>query len=224
MPLTATNKPGFPLNWSSRWMVDVYEAMCTLRAIRRLRQDPVPDEILFRLLRAATWAPSSGNRQMWAFIVVRDQEIKRQIALWHAEDFERLANSPAGSFLRAQPLQYASYLHLARNLVSVPVLVVACRILSPGQDPTLYSGASIYPAVQNLMLAARAEGLGSTLTTTVEFRVPEFRSLLQLPDEAVPAAVIPLGWPLGHFSPAKRRPLAEVVYLNRWGCSVPKEM
>jgi nitroreductase len=99
------------------------------------------------------------------------------------------------------------------------VVIVGCRILSAGRKPNIYTGASIYPALQNLMLAARAEGLGTTLTTTVEFRVREVRKLLGLPSEVVPAAAVMVGYPEGRFGRVVRRPVEEVVHWGRWGSS-----
>jgi nitroreductase len=110
----------------------------------------------------------------------------------------------------------ASASHLAEHLGEAPVLVLAC-IGTDGTRPTITTGASIYPAVQNLMLAARALGVGSCITTIHKYRDPQVKELLGIPADVETAALIPLGYPLGKFGRPPRRPLAEVVHADHWG-------
>jgi nitroreductase len=118
--------------------------------------------------------------------------------------------SPAGKML-------ASARHLGEHLGEAPVLVLACIVLDPGVEPSLTTGASIYPAVQNLMLAARAHGIGSCITTIHRFRDAQVKELLGIPADVETAALIPLGYPLGKFGRPPRRPLREVAFADRWG-------
>jgi len=111
----------------------------------------------------------------------------------------------------------ASARHLSEHLGEAPVLVLACVALDAGTKPSLTTGASIYPAAQNIMLAARALGIGSCITTIHKFRDAQVKALLGIPDDVETAALIPLGYPLGKFGRPPRRPLAEVAFADRWG-------
>jgi nitroreductase len=202
--------------------MDFFEVVTTQRAIRRLKPDPVPDVLIRRILDAAVCAPSGGNRQNWGFVVVRDPATRTRLGEIYRECFSELLkvpyyrdaaaappDSPAGKVL-------ASARHLAEHLGEAPVLILAC-VSADGTRPTLLTGASIYPAVQNILLAARALGLGSCLTTIHRFRDQLVRELLGIPPEFETAALIPLGWPLGKFGRPPRRPFSEVTYADRWG-------
>jgi nitroreductase len=123
------------------------------------------------------------------------------------------ADSPAGKML-------ASARHLAEHLGEAPVIVLACVSLDPGTKASLTSGASIYPAVQNLMLAARALGIGSCITTIHRFRDAQVKELLGIPADVETAALIPLGYPLGKFGRPPRRPVREVAFADRWGVAL----
>ena len=111
----------------------------------------------------------------------------------------------------------ASARHLGEHLGEAPVLILACIALDPGVAPTVITGSSIYPAVQNIMLAARAFGIGSCLTTIHRYRDRQVKELLGIPDHVETAALIPLGYPLGTFGRAPRRPMREVVFADAWG-------
>jgi nitroreductase len=202
--------------------MDLFETIHTQRAIRRLKPDPLPDAVIRQILEAAICGPSGGNRQGWAFIVIRDHEIRRRLGELYREGFQELLKvpyyrdastappeSPAGRML-------ASARHLAEHLHEAPVLILAC-VNTEGATPGLMMGASIYPAVQNLLLAARGLGIGSTLTTIHRFRNQQVKELLGIPPEVETAALIPLGYPLGKFGRPPRKPLQEVTYLDRWG-------
>jgi nitroreductase len=197
--------------------MDVFEAINTTRAMRRLKTDPVPDELVWKVLEAAIRAPSGGNRQPWGFIVIRDSEKKRQIAEWYLDAWNKsyammkhaVTADPAGA------RTYASADHLANHLAEAPVLIIAA--VRKGDVGTSPAGSYIYPAVQNLMLAARAEGLGTTLTTLHRAHENEVKGLLGIPEDIETMALIPLGWPEGKFGTGARRPVDEVTYWETWG-------
>jgi nitroreductase len=212
--------------------MDVFEAMRTCRAIRRLRPDPIPPALLRRVLEAATWAPSGGNRQPWRFIVVHDPQLKtalRDLYLptWRAyreERGRRAAELPEVRRRRAER-GLAAGDHLAAHLHEAPVIVVVCArlkdlMITDAQlgRPSVVGGASIYPAVQNLLLACRAVGLGAVLTTLLCLHEPEVRGLLGIPDGWATCAHVPIGWPAGTgYGPVDRKPLAALAFADRWG-------
>jgi len=198
--------------------MEFYDVINTQRAMRRLKDDPVPDEVLWRILTAATRAPSGGNVQPWNFLVVRDDAKKRRIGEWYLDAWTRsygparetmLANDAAARTFRSAD-------HLANHLAEVPVLIIA-TIRTGMQNIGSTLGASIYPAVQNLMLAARAEGLGTTLTTLHKLHEAGVRELLGIPDGIETMALIPIGWPKGTFGTPQRLPVEKVVYWDAWG-------
>jgi len=202
--------------------MDFFEVVTTQRAIRRLKPDPIPEAALRQIMDAAICAPSGGNRQGWSFVIVRDGAKRARLGELYREAWGELMkvpyyrdaasappNSPAGKML-------ASARHLGEHLGEAPVLVLACIALDPGVKPTLTTGASIYPAVQNLMLAARALGIGSCITTIHKFRDDQVKELLGIPADVETAALIPLGYPLGKFGRPPRGPLREVAFADRW--------
>jgi nitroreductase len=184
------------------------------RACRRFADRPVGDDLVARCLEAAVHAPSAENRQPWTFVVARDAETRRAIAsltrqAWraggrrHSED--RLAPG-----LLADVDQGAE-----TGMDTAPVIVVACGDTALGLEPTLPS--SVFPAVQNLLLAAGALGLGSAMTTLATVFADELRRLLALPPSVHPMAVVPLGWPARPLGPPRRLPLRERVHRDRYG-------
>ncbi|MCH7578579.1 MAG: nitroreductase family protein [Chloroflexi bacterium] len=198
--------------------MDIFEAINSQRAMRRLKPDPVPEELIWKLLDAAVKAPSGGNRQPWNFIVIRDDETKTKIAEWYLDGWNK-TYGPVKQAAMASPTTartYASADHLANHLAEVPVLIIATFNTS-GVAPVSTSGASIYPAVQNLMLAARALGLGTTITTLHRSHEAEVKQLLGVPDGVDTMALIPLGYPVGKFGPTNRIPTEKVVYWEKWG-------
>lgn len=198
--------------------MDFWEVVRTQRAMRRLHPDDVPDEQLWQILEAASMAPSGGNRQPWNFIVIRDAEKKRKIGEWYLEAWER-SYGPAKDAMLANPQQartFRSADHLARHLAEVPVLILATvRKEQFAIGPTL--GASIYPAVQNLMLAARALGLGTTLTTLHKLHEDDVKELLGIPENVETMALVPVGRPKGRFGTPSRLPIERVAYWDAWG-------
>jgi len=211
--------------------IALYEAMRTTRAVRRLRPDPIPDAVLRRVIEAATWAPSGGNRQPWRIVAVRDAEKKRRLGELYRGPWERYARAQRRQLEQLAPesrsrgermMQAADY--LAAHLGTAPVILVFCfnpellmiTDISLGR-PSVVGGASVYPAVQNLLLACRAEGLGCVLTTLLCISEPEIRTMLELPEPWATCAFVPIGYPIGSgHGPVSRKPVADMAYLDRW--------
>jgi nitroreductase len=202
------------------------EALHSTPARRYLSTRPVPEGVLWEILDAAVRGPSGGNRQGWGWVVVTDPDIKRQVAEWYRDGWQRsygprrdelLGAAPAGSGLT--PASYRSAEHLAEHLEEAPVWVIpVLRDVAGSDNPRV--GASIYGAVQQLQLAARVYGLGSTLTTLYVAHEAQVRELLGLPDDALTMALVPLGYPeRGRWSEPRRRPVEEVVHWDRWGAT-----
>jgi nitroreductase len=228
----------------------IFDVMRTMRAMRRLAPDPVPDELLERLVEAATWAPSGSNAQEYDFVVVTDRDQMARLApLWR-----RCLHAYEGSFATLRPREMdaeryerllAAVRHQADHFEDTPAVIVACyayirhaRRLTPkaaleglrrlgprnaaefvlrGQrQSALGEASSVYPGVQNLLLAARALGLGANLTTWHLFLEREFKEVLGIPRGVNTYALIPVGWPLGRFGPVRRRPVAEAIHRDRW--------
>ena len=152
-------------------MDDLFEIMSTTRSMRRLKPDPVPDELIRKILEAGACAANGGNTQRWRFLVIKDAKTKQAVQAWYKRAFDevvgpRYATSapPPGVTAERYKRQHSAVEYLTDHFHEAPVWIVAC-IDEGTARPTRWSGASIYPAVQNMLLAARALGLGSTLTT-----------------------------------------------------------
>jgi len=212
--------------------IDLYEAASTTRAVRRLRPDPIADDVLRRVLRAASWAPSGGNLQPWHVIAVRDPARKKALAALYREEWSdyaakrRALIAPLPEALRDSTERVLrSGDHLAEHMGEAPVLNVFCfhpeRLHITDTDlgrPSVVGGASLYPAVQNLLLACRAEGLGCVLTTLLCEREAEVRALLEIPEPWATCALVPIGWPVGGgHGPVSRRPVEQVAFSDRFG-------
>ena len=197
--------------------MDIFEAMYTLRAMRRLKPDPVEEKLIWKVLNAAIRAPSGGNRQPWKFIVVTDEAKKGKIGEWYLDGWTNSYGKARDAFLAdpAGARMYGSADHLAHHIREVPVLIFAC-VDNGGVAAVSGAGANIFPAVQNLMLAARALGLGTTLTTLHRTHDAEVKELLGIPDRYDALAMIPMGWPVGKFGTGPRRPIEEVTYWDSW--------
>jgi nitroreductase len=198
------------------------EALHSTPARRYLSTEPISDDIVRAILDAAIRGPSAGNGQFWSWIVVRDPETKKTIADWYREGWERHYGSRREQILNAPeggPMSKPSFLaadHLANNLEQAPVWVIPV-LLGAANSTNPRLGSSIYGAVQHLILAARAYGLGATLTTLHVGHEADVRALLGLPDDALTMALIPLGYPSkGRWAQPKRRPLDEVVFFERF--------
>ena len=221
--------------------MDLIETLRTTGAVRALRPDPVPDDVLHRVLDTARFGPSGGNRQGWRVVVVQDREIRRQLRdLYLPGWYEYLAMVRAGLTPFApvtDPVAEAAALRdapeiaeqaaagpggFAEHLDEVPVLLVLfadLRALAATDRDlgryTIVGGASIYPFAWNLLLAARAEGLGGVITTMHARREPEVKALLGAPDELVFAATLALGHPVKQVSRLRRAPVEEIATMDR---------
>ena len=199
--------------------MDLFEAIHSQRAIRRFNEEPVPDELVRKILDAAIRAPSGGNRQPWSFIVVTDSDVKLELGRLYKESWDQGGLSKMASDSDASTARvYTSAQYLAERMGEAPVLVLAC-IETGGGDTSITTGSSIYPAVQNLMLAARGLGLGTVLTTIHKGREAAVKSLLGIPANVETAALIPMGFPGegARFGPTRRTPVDEVAHRDRWG-------
>jgi len=226
--------------------IGLFDAMYSARSLRRLKPDPVPDEILTKILDAAIRAPSAGNAQHWAFIVVRDAEQRRKLGAIYrkASDIASAIYRARGRPAHMSEEQYRRFLasgaYLWEHMGEAPVLLVPClrdRVPPPREalpaavaarweDELAYvdrtRGASIYPAVQNIILACRALGLGTVITTNHIRCEDEVKALLSLPDDVSTYALMPIGYPQGKFGPLARKPPSEVAYADRWGAAWPR--
>ena len=195
--------------------IGLFEAMYTQRAIRYLKPDAVPDELIHKILDAAIRAPSGGNTQRWAFLVIRDQETKRKIA----ERFRSARGTRTSPDMSPHEQRiYRGVDYMAQHLEEVPVFIVPC-IRHDGSPSTMGRGASIYPAVQNILLAARGLGLGSVLTSRHKMFEDDFKKILGIPDDVETAALLPIGYLADgvRYGPNRRDPVEEVTFYDRWG-------
>ena len=191
-----------------------FDVVLHQRACRQFDGRPVDDDVLGRCLEAATHAPSAENKQPWVFVVVRDLDTRHRIAELTRAAWRDGARSLSESRLTPALLDDVDR-GVESGLASAPVIVVVCGDRSIGHEAVLPS--SVFPATQNLLLAANAEGLGSALTTLATLRPTELAGLLGLPDTVRPMAVVPLGWPARPLGPPSRLPLAERVHIDRFG-------
>jgi nitroreductase len=200
---------------------DLFEIMETCRAMRRLKPDPVPDALISKILQAGACAPNGGNIQKWRFLVIKDRAIKEAVQVWYKKAFDEwigpryLYSAPPPGVTKEKYLrQHAAVAYLTDHFAEAPVWIVACL---QGAKTERWTAADIYPAVQNMLLAARALGLGATLTTRHLSYEKETEAALGLPEGVHSYAILPIGYPMGKFGPVKRGPLNEIVYQDRWG-------
>ncbi len=205
----------------------LFETMFSTRAMRRLKPDPVPRELIEKILRAGQAAPTGGNAQNWGFLVVEDQSVKQKVQALYQSSWDKLAGPHYDSQIGAMEpgeardklqRQVDAAFHLTEHFHEVPVWIVACLEVGP-RGATAMHGASIYPAVQNMLLAARALGLGATLTCRHMVDQKEVDAVFGLPEGVASFAILPIGTPKGNFGPVNRGPLGDVVYRDRWGQS-----
>jgi nitroreductase len=207
---------------------DVFEIMHSTRAMRRLKPDPVPDELIAKILNAGLCAANGGNTQMWRFLVVKDRAIKKAVQAFYQKAFDEVvgprhasAAPPPGSDKARLHRQSTAVEYLTEHFHEAPVWIVAC-IEHGAATPNRVAGASIYPAVQNMLLAARALGLGSTLTTRhLLLDEAGAEAALGLPPGVHSYAILPIGYPMGNFGPVSRGEPAQFVYQDRWGEPFP---
>ena len=196
------------------------EAMRTQMAMRHLKPDEVPEDLLMHLLDLAIRAPSGSNGQQWEFLVVRERRLVAEFARINRNAFRvgRWLGYLKPTEKNRKMIESVTY--QADHFEEIPVLVVACLRGWVTPFPFIAVSSlfgSIYPAVQNLLLAARGAGLGAALITVPLWNQGKARKLLGLPRNLHPCCMIPLGWPLREYRPNKRRPVAEVVHFDRYG-------
>jgi nitroreductase len=201
---------------------DLYQAIYTTRSMRRLRPDPVPNEILIKVIEAATMAPSGSNRQPWRFVVVKEPATKEFVAVRYRKAWDRYLTPGARAVLANDPdspqgkiLKSARY--LANHLQEAPALIFAYvkfyNDRARAGEP-MYN--AIFPAIQNLCLAARGFGLGTSITGLHRMFEAEIDALLGAPKEYCGAALIPIGYPRGRWGRPARKAAAEVTHWERW--------
>ena len=212
--------------------MDLFEIVYHTRSMRRLKPEPVSDELMYKVVDAGIRAPSGGNSQQWCFVVVKDPEIKKQVQACYLKGWQEVQamyrDRPVPTHMGQEKFQrlISAAAYLAEHLHEAPVLLFAClraRPMPAGEAGAQLaaklarlSGSSIYPAVQNILLACRALGLGATLTTVCSLYEEEIRSILGLPDDISTYAMIPIGSPKGRFGPVSRMPVEEVTRVDRW--------
>lgn len=200
--------------------MDIFEAMDSNRAMRRLKPDPVPRELLEKLVHAATRAPSAGNSQLWDFVVVTErgdmrflaEKVQRHMST-RSWGRETEGNEPQARLMRA--VRY-----LVTHFEDVPAVIFCCiqnSYPNEKQPEPLPMWSTIYPATQNLLLAARALGLGAVMTTFQIAAENEIKEHFGIPKDVYVASTIPIGYPMGKFGPLGRKPLDEVMHWSRWG-------
>ena len=210
--------------------------MSTLRAVRRLRPDPIPDDVLERVLQAACWAPTGGNQQPWKVIVVTDPDRKARLQRIYQAEWDpyvvRFLERVAGTPDEAQWKKVAEAgNHLSEHLHEAPAILMFLAnpanmsITDAKLDRiSMVGGGSVYPAVQNAMLACVDEGVGCTLTTLLCYRESEVKALLDIPDDWYTCAFMPIGYPvLGGHGPISRRPVSALAFGDRWGQALDAE-
>ena len=225
--------------------IGLFEAIHSARSIRRLKPDPVPERLIDQILDAAIRAPSGGNAQNWAFVVVRDSATRRALGAIYrkASDIAAAVYAARGRPPHLSERQFGRMLgagsYLWDYLGEAPVLLIVCgarpvlppraalppAIAESWENEVAYAdrirGASIYPAVQNIILACRGLGLGTVITTNHIRCEAEVKGLLGIPDEVATYALMPIGWPLEPFGPLTRRPVCDVAHADRWGAPWP---
>lgn len=225
--------------------IDLFEALYSARSLRRFKPQPVPDGVMTRVLDAAIRASSGGNTQHWRFIVVRDAEKRRQLGALYRKASDHTASiyaeRPRPEHLTAE--QYARFLansgYLWDHMADAPVILVPCllkrepprRADLPEPVQARYaehlanvqrtSGSSIYPAIQNIILACRAFGLGTVITTNHMLYEDEVKAVLGMPANAATYALMPIGYPTGRYGPVARKPVAEVTFADSWETAWP---
>ena len=211
--------------------MDLYDAMSTLRAVRRLRPDPIAEDVQQRIFSAATWAPTGGNTQPWRLIAVTEPAKKQALQDLYKPNWDayvpgyeaRLETIPEDakpSSIKA--LDAGNY--LASHMFETPLIAVFCfnpKLMtitdSALERPSVVGGGSVYPAVQNFLLACRNEGLGCVLTTLLCYEEEAVKALLKLPEDWHTCAHIPVGYPvLGGHGKIRRRPVDKMVRFNEW--------
>jgi F420 biosynthesis protein FbiB-like protein len=204
--------------------LEFFEVVHTQRSIRKFKAEPVPQEAIWKMIDAAIRAPSGSNTQPWSFLIVqhaaKKQVLAEAVRARFGDPEEALKEAAAMEDPARRRMRFAS-IAFRQDVALAPVLIIPCLVspTSPTSDiNSLFAGSSIYGAVQNMMLAARAQGLGTVLTTFNVALEDLIRKEFGLPDAAKPVAVIPVGYPDGQrFGPTTRKPVESVTYWDGWG-------
>lgn len=204
----------------------IFEIMYSTRAMRRLKPDPIPEETLKKIIDAGIRAPSGGNMQDWAFILVRETERKRFIRDYYWNTWQKLMGERGipDDMPPAQQRMLNAAAHLAAHLDEAPVLLLACAkteypplaAMNHDRANAAVIHGTIYPAVQNILLACRALGVGATLTTIHCFFEEELKQRFDIPADMEVSALIPMGYPQGKFGPVSRAPVEDVIHWDAW--------
>jgi nitroreductase len=221
--------------------IGLFEAIYSARSLRHFKPDPVPQELIERVLDAAIRASSGGNTQHWTFIVVRDAEKRRQLAALYrkASDYQSAVYAARPKPDHLTQAQYEQFLAnsgwLWDHMADAPVILVPClskreppeRASLPAVVQARYaahlanvqriSGSSIYPAIQNIILACRGLGLGTVITTNHILYEDEIKAVLGVPENVATFALMPIGYPTRKYGPLTRKPVAEVAFVDNWG-------
>ena len=200
----------------------LFETLYTSRALRRFKPDPVPEEVIFQLVDAGIRAPTGHNSQDWRFVIVTDDEPKKTMQEWseRAWEFafaEYQTQESIDTLPRTQRLSIQSVKDLAHNLASVPLIIVVCGLKGKHSSP----GGSHFPAIQNMLLAARAYGLGGSIFNLPMVGGKQMHELLDIPESNEIYACVPIGYPTDKPGPLSRKPVKKVAYLNRFGQQWP---
>jgi nitroreductase len=204
--------------------MDTIEAMETCTAMRYFKAEPVPKSEIEKLIHAATRASNPGNSQGWEFLIIDDPAIKEPVGEKVLEGMAPFfASRPAGKDGVEERMLLGAE-HLAKNFAKVPAWIVGmARKVYPPQDPQeSFMHSTIYPAAQNLIVAARSLGIGTCFTTFPGNAEPQIRKLCKIPDDLHMFVYIAVGYPERQFTPVKRKPLEEVITWNRYG-SAPQQ-
>ncbi len=214
----------------ARLDMPLLEAMMTQRAVRRVLPDPVDDMVVLKCIELALRAPTGSNAQNWEFVIVKDHRLKEKLARRYRQSWS-VYYAAMGRRDAARDESMAKILRAVQwqvdHFSEIPVLVVACLRAGAPQGrvpyvPTAHWLASsffgsIYPSVQNLLLAARAMGLGASLITMPLWSLTSARKILGLPLSVTPCCIVPLGWPRGRYGPTTRKPVEQVTHLDAYG-------
>jgi nitroreductase len=204
----------------------LFATIYSLRSMRRLKPDPIPEETLKKIIDAGIHAPNGGNRQDWAFILVRDPALKRFIRDRYWENFQKV-QAGATPFTDMPPERqrlFKASTYMAEHLHEVPVILLPCVAkryknwahMNNTRGDAVTMHGSIYPAVQNILLACRAFGIGATMTSIHVFFENELKQKLGVPESMEIATLVPMGYPKGKLGPIKRKPVEEVLFWDRW--------
>jgi nitroreductase len=223
MAQSATQAPlqhsAYDVQAMQKLTMPVGQAMFTQRSIRRMKPDPIPLEHLHVILEAAQKAPNGGNRQIGRFLVVNDRAAIQEFGKLYREAWWSKRADEKQPWTRREDIPEADRNHraaarLADEMKDAPCVVFA---FAEGNGPA----NSVFPAIQNLMLAARALGIGAVPTTLHAKVMERFNAMFKVPPGIAFHCCIPLGYPQGHFGPARRKPSAEIAFFNKWGTPVP---